>query len=96
MKFSKGIGFEFNNFRPHPIFELIQKTAPEVGGIITDDEMLKTFNMGWGFGVIVDKAEVDDAISACEKSGVEAETIGEVTDKCRIVAKYKGKSLQLR
>ena len=96
MKFSKGIGFEFNNFKPQPIFELIQKTAPEVGGVITDDEMLKTFNMGWGFGVIVDKAEVDDAISACEKSGVEAETIGEVTGTGRIVAKYKGKTLQLR
>ncbi|MEJ2126170.1 MAG: AIR synthase-related protein, partial [Candidatus Bathyarchaeota archaeon] len=96
MKFSKGIGFEFNNFKPQPIFELIQKTAPEVGGMITDDEMLKTFNMGWGFGVLVDKVDVDDAISVCEKSGVEAETIGEVTGMGRIVAKYKGKTLQLR
>jgi phosphoribosylformylglycinamidine cyclo-ligase len=96
MKFSKGIGFEFNNFRPQPIFDLIQKTAPEAGGVITDDEMLKTFNMGWGFGVIVDNAEVDDVISVCENSGVEAEPIGEVTGTGRIVAKYKGKTLQLR
>jgi phosphoribosylformylglycinamidine (FGAM) synthase-like enzyme len=52
--------------------------------------------MGWGFGVLVDKADLDDTISVCEKSGVEAETIGEVTGKGRIVAKYKGKTLQLR
>jgi phosphoribosylformylglycinamidine cyclo-ligase len=96
MKFSKGIGFEFNNFKPQPIFELIQETALEIGGMITDDEMLKTFNMGWGFGVIVDNVDVDDTISVCERSGVEAETIGEVTSTGKIVAKYNGKTLQLR
>jgi phosphoribosylformylglycinamidine cyclo-ligase len=96
MKFSKGIGFEFNNFRPHPIFDLIQKVAPEVGGVITDEEMLKTFNMGWGFAVIVDKQDVDNAISVCEKSGVEAELIGKVTDSGHIVAEFRGKLLQLR
>ena len=57
--FSKGIGFEFTNFKPQPIFELIQQTAPEVGGEITDEEMLKTFNMGWGFAVVVDKNDED-------------------------------------
>jgi phosphoribosylformylglycinamidine cyclo-ligase len=96
MKFSKGIGFEFNNFRPHPIFDLIQKVAPEVGGVITDEEMLKTFNMGWGFAVIVDKQEVDDAISVCEKSKVEADLIGTVTSSGHIVADFRGKRLQLR
>ncbi len=54
-KFSKGIGFEFDNFNPHPIFELIQKTASELGCVIADEEMFKTFNMGWGFAIIVDK-----------------------------------------
>ena len=29
--YSPGIGFEFNNFKPHPIFGLIQKTAAELG-----------------------------------------------------------------
>ncbi len=96
MKYSKGIGFEFTNFRPQPIFELIQKTAPEVGGEITDDEMLKTFNMGWGFAVVVDKNDADEAISVIEKSGVEAELIGNVTDSGKIVAHYKNKKLQLR
>jgi len=96
MKYSKGIGFEFANFKPQPIFELIQKTAPEAGGTITDEEMLKTFNMGWGFGVIVDKNEVDDTIAAIQKRGVEAEPIGTVTDTGKIVANYKGKKLTLK
>ena len=96
MKYSKGIGFEFNNFKPQPIFELIQKAAPEVGGVITDEEMLKTFNMGWGFGVIVDKNDEDEAISVIEKNGVEAESIGKVTDSGKIVARYKNRKLELR
>jgi len=96
MKFSKGIGFEFNNFKPQPIFDLIQKSAPEVGGELTDEEMLKTFNMGWGFAVIVDKTEVDDTIDSIEKNGVEAAQIGTITNTASIVARYKNKKLLLR
>jgi len=96
VKFSKGIGFEFNNFKPQPIFELIQKTAPEVGGIIKDEEMLKTFNMGWGFAVVVDKTNEDNVTDSFEKSGVRAERIGKVTSSGKIVALYKGKKLELR
>ncbi|PVX26232.1 MAG: phosphoribosylformylglycinamidine cyclo-ligase [Candidatus Bathyarchaeum sp.] len=96
MKYSPGIGFEFTNFKPQPIFGLIQETGPEVGGTITDEEMLKTFNMGWGFAVVVDKTDVDKAIDAIEKCAVEAEEIGKVTDTGKIVACYKGKRLALR
>lgn len=96
MKYSNGIGFEFMNFKPQPIFELIQQTAPEVGGEITDEEMLKTFNMGWGFAVIVDKNDADEAISMIEKNGITAELIGKVTNSGKIVAHYKNKNLQLR
>jgi phosphoribosylformylglycinamidine cyclo-ligase len=96
MKYSKGIGFEFTNFKPQPIFNLIQQTAPEVGGVITDEEMLKTFNMGWGFAVVVDKTDADEAIAVFEKSGAEAEQIGKVTDTEKIVARYRNKKLELR
>jgi phosphoribosylformylglycinamidine cyclo-ligase len=95
MKYSIGIGFEFNNFKPQPIFKLIQKTAPEVGGEITNKEMLKTFNMGWGFGIIVDKTDAEEIISICKKSGVKAELIGNVTNTGKIIANYEGKKLQL-
>lgn len=78
-EFSEGIGFEFNYFEPQPIFELIQKTASELDGIITDEEMFKTFNMGWGFAIIVDEADRDKAVDALEKTGSPAKEIGKVT-----------------
>jgi phosphoribosylformylglycinamidine cyclo-ligase len=95
MKFSKGIGFEFNNFKPQPIFQLIQETALEMGGVISDEEMLKTFNMGWGFAVIADREDGDDIIDSFEKNGVETEQIGSVTDSRKIVALYKEKKNEL-
>jgi len=96
MNFSKGVGFFFDNFRPQPIFELIQKTAPEVRGVITDEEMLKTFNMGWGFAVVVSKEDVDDALDILEKNGVEAEPIGEVIAEEIIAAKYRNREILLK
>jgi phosphoribosylformylglycinamidine cyclo-ligase len=94
--FSKGIGFEFNNFKPQPIFDLIQKTALELGSKITDEEMFKTFNMGWGFAIIVDKADKEKAIDALEKADVQAEEIGRVTSSSRIKILYKGKKIVLK
>ena len=96
MSFSKGIGFEFNNFKPQPIFELIQKTAAASRGAIKDEEMLKTFNMGWGFAVIVDKTNADTIAENFEKSGVVAERIGRVTDSRKVIALYKNKKIELR
>lgn len=95
MEFSKGVGFKINNFKPQPIFELIQKSAAETRGPITDEEMLKTFNMGWGFALVVAGNEVDALLDVLEKSGVEAEPIGEVTGKPGIFAVYKGKKIHL-
>ena len=83
--YSPGIGFHFNNFKPQPIFGLIQRTAAEQGFTITDEEMFKTFNMGWGFGIIVDKADIDKAMSTLEQDSLQPERIGKVTNKERIV-----------
>jgi phosphoribosylformylglycinamidine cyclo-ligase len=96
MKYSKGIGFEFTNFKPHPIFGLIQQIALEVGGVITDEEMLKTFNMGWGFAVVIDKNDEDEAITIFEKADVRTERIGEVTTSGKVIAKYNDRKLELR
>jgi len=95
MIFSKGIGFEFHNFKPQPIFRLIQETASEVRTPIRDEEMLKTFNMGWGFTVIVDKSDADSVIDSLDKSGVEAERIGTATNTGKIVASYRGERIEL-
>jgi phosphoribosylformylglycinamidine cyclo-ligase len=77
-EFSGDVGFEFDNFRPQPIFGLIQRTAADLGGKITDEEMFKTFNMGWGFALIVDKKDCERAIDVLGKTGTEAERIGRV------------------
>ncbi len=96
MMFSTGIGFEFNNFKPQPIFRLIQETAAEVRGALTDEEMLKTFNMGWGFAVVAEKDDADDVIDRLQKGKTEVERIGTATDTGKIVASYKGERIELR
>lgn len=94
--YSLGIGFEFNNFKPQPIFGLIQRTAAELGYTITDEEMFKTFNMGWGFGIIVDKADIDKAMNTLEQDSVNPERIGKVTGKQKeVIVDYQGKKMVL-
>lgn len=94
-QFSKDIGFKFTNFKPQPIFKLIQDTARELYGGITDQEMFKTFNMGWGFAVIVNPAEKDKALDVLEKSGVQAEQIGQVTATPGIKIHYGNRKITL-
>jgi phosphoribosylformylglycinamidine cyclo-ligase len=92
-RFSPGIGFEFNNFKPQPVFGLIQKTALELGYTITDEEMFRTFNMGWGFAVIVDKTDKENVISALEKAGAHPELIGKVTSTQKIEIHHKNRKI---
>ena len=84
------IGFEFNNFKPQPIFNLIQKT-----GDISDQEMFKTFNMSWGFAIVVKKEDVNKILDLLEKLKVEAEVIGEAIKKKKIIINYQDKKLIL-
>jgi phosphoribosylformylglycinamidine cyclo-ligase len=91
MNFSPGIGFEFNNFKPQPIFQLIQDTAKKLKGVITDEEMFKTFNMGWGFAIVVNKEDSDSILDLLEKENMGSEIIGNVNDSKEIVVNYKNK-----
>ncbi|MCL1966051.1 MAG: phosphoribosylformylglycinamidine cyclo-ligase [Candidatus Bathyarchaeota archaeon] len=92
---SPGIGFKFDHFHPQPVFALLQKTAAELGYCISDEEMFKTFNMGWGFGIIVDKADLDSAMNVLCQTGVETDVIGEITDKQTVEVVYNGKRMFL-
>jgi phosphoribosylformylglycinamidine cyclo-ligase len=94
-RFSSGIGFEFTNFKPHPIFRILQETAHELGLTVSDEEMYRTFNMGWGFAIIVDKKEADTALSVLQKMGAEAENIGTVKGKPGIGIRYRSKRIAL-
>jgi phosphoribosylformylglycinamidine cyclo-ligase len=93
--YSQGIGFQFDNFKPQLIFGLIQQTAKDLGYVITDEEMFTTFNMGWGFGVIVAKEDRDRALDLLEKAGAQPEQIGKVVDKPQIIVQHAGKKLVL-
>jgi len=95
-QFNKGVGFEFDNFKPQPIFSLIQAVSKQRRNPISDQEMFKTFNMGWGFAVVVDNASKEEATSLLENSGTEANQIGRVTDSRRIVVEYDGKKIFLQ
>ncbi len=87
LKFLKmGHGFEFNNFSPQPIFDLIQKS-----GNVEEKEMFKTFNMGWGFALVVDKQDSEQVLNKLKN----AETIGKVIANKEIVIQHKGKKLIL-
>jgi phosphoribosylformylglycinamidine cyclo-ligase len=95
MLFNKGVGFELDNFKPQPIFSLIQQAAKQQRSPISDEEMFKTFNMGWGFAVVVDEDLAEKAVDLLERSDVEAGQIGTVTNSRKIVVKHRGKKIQL-
>ncbi len=94
-RFSQRIGFTFTNFKPQPIFHLIQETAKQLGLKITDEEMFRTFNMGWGFAIIIDNKDTDQALSLLEKADADAEQIGKVTDTQKIEIQYENKKIML-
>jgi len=93
--FSPGIGFEFNNFKPQPIFSLIQQAADELHKSITEEEMFKTFNMGWGFAVITSKTDCEEALEILEKAGAEPEQIGCITSSRGVKIWHKNKKIIL-
>jgi phosphoribosylformylglycinamidine cyclo-ligase len=94
-RFSPGIGFEFNNFKPQPIFRVIQETAKEMGLAISDAEMFRTFNMGWGFAIIVDHNDEEKSLQILKKTGIHAEKIGKVTDSQKIKIFHNNKKVIL-
>lgn len=86
LKFLKlGSGFEFDNFHPHDIFTLVQEA-----GDVADGEMFRTFNMGWGFALVVRK---EDADSLAQSVG--GEVIGRAAAKKEIAIDYKGRRMAL-
>lgn len=89
LKFLKLGGFEFDNFHPQPIFKIIQEA-----GEITDEEMFKTFNMGWGFALIIPREEKNKCLDLISKE-YQPEVIGKATDNDKILIKYQTKEITL-
>jgi phosphoribosylformylglycinamidine cyclo-ligase len=95
-RYSPGIGFEFTNFNPQPLFRIMQEAACQLGLTVSDEEMFRTFNMGWGFAIIVAREDTDSTLSVLDKTNSEAEQIGKVTDSSRISIRHEGKKLVLQ
>ena len=57
--------------------------------------MFRTFNMGWGFAIIVDKKEQEKATNSLKKSGTEPVEIGKVTNSKKIEISYNNKKIIL-
>ena len=89
-KLNRKVGFEFNNFKPRPIFNLIQET-----GKISLKEMFRTFNMGWGFAIIIKNKDANKILESLRKQKIEAEIIGRVIKEKQIFINYKNKKIVL-
>lgn len=95
-QFNHDVGFKFDNFKPQPIFSVIQESSEALGTRISDNEMFKTFNMGWGFAVVVANARKDEIVDSLERSGAQAEQIGRVTASSNIVIEHGNRKLSLK
>ena len=51
--------------------------------------------MGWGFAVIVDKTDTEEALNALEKAGEKPEQIGNVTNTEKIEILHNNKKMVL-
>jgi phosphoribosylformylglycinamidine cyclo-ligase len=64
-----------NPFEPQDIFKFLQRK-----GNIDDKEMYKTFNMGMGLAIIIDKKDADNALRILKKhSKVEVKKVGKIS-----------------
>jgi phosphoribosylaminoimidazole (AIR) synthetase len=62
---------------------------------ITDEEMFQTFNMGWGFAIIIDSVDAEKTLTVLEETDCQAEIIGSVTDNGKIEINHKDKEIVL-
>ena len=75
LKEGQGVSIDLTTYPHKPIFDFIAKT-----GDIPMKEMCNVFNMGIGFMMAVDKADVEKVQSLLKEIGEESYVIGEVTD----------------
>ncbi|MBI5634650.1 MAG: phosphoribosylformylglycinamidine cyclo-ligase [Nitrospirae bacterium] len=71
--FPKGVGavIEEQSWPALPVFSVMQQL-----GNVPAEDMKRTFNMGIGFAMIVDRAEADKTITLLKKAGYDAYRIG--------------------
>ena len=83
LKKGQGVSIDVKSFPRPAIFDFIMKT-----GKIEEKEMYNVFNMGIGFMLAVDKADVDKVMKELININEEAYIIGEVTDSGEVDLKW--------
>ncbi len=80
-------GFEFENLgESKQIFRLIYETARKTRNAISLEEMYRTFNMGYGFAVIVNSDELEQALDLFNRY-LPSKWIGRVTSTGKVKIK---------
>ncbi len=75
-RLNKEVGYRLDRLpKPKPIFDALSE---KIGSI---SEMHRTFNMGVGMAIILPGDRADTVINIAKKHSVEANIIGEITDK---------------
>jgi phosphoribosylformylglycinamidine cyclo-ligase len=67
-----------NAWRVPPVFEALRKA-----GQVADDEMLRTFNLGIGYVVVVPPVAAERAIAILIEAGESVSRIGEIAAGAR-------------
>ncbi|WP_421077984.1 phosphoribosylformylglycinamidine cyclo-ligase [Methanothermococcus sp. Ax23] len=98
IRLNKNVVYLINNLpEPLPIFKEIQRI-----GNVSDEEMFKTFNMGIGFCVVVDKEDAEKVIEIANHHNIPAYIIGKIEDEIeingekisnKVVVEYKNKKM---
>ncbi|WXG45136.1 MAG: phosphoribosylformylglycinamidine cyclo-ligase [Candidatus Atabeyarchaeum deiterrae] len=85
------VGFKLDKMpKPQYIFEAIAKL-----GLVSEEEMYRTFNMGIGFCIVTPKSQVEEVSAICEKHDTKAIAIGELTKEETIAIRTnKGSALK--
>ncbi len=89
-RLNKEIGFMINQMpEPKPIFQELRKKVKDYA------EMCRTFNMGIGMAVILPEDRAYSIINIAKKHGIEANIIGEITERKGIWIKHNGKEIDV-
>ncbi len=83
LKDGQGVSIDVKSFPRPKIFDFIMKT-----GEIDETEMYNVFNMGIGFMMAVDKADVSTVMNKLKEINEDAYIIGEVTDTGEVDLKW--------
>lgn len=84
-----GAEIDLDAWEAQPVFKFLQ----DAGGV-TDAEMLRTFNMGVGFLLVVSRNDAERALDTCSQTGAQAHVVGKIIDRAEIdgpkAVKYVG------